>query len=336
MKHTEKVNIGGYSFNIEDDAYKSLEDYLESIRKAYSNDAGCGEICNDIEERIAELLLERCSGERVVSTDMIQRVRQIIGEFGEEKTEENGTQTSTEETKPGRKRLFRDLENKYVGGVFSGLAAYLDVDVVIFRLAFTVLVVAGYVFNHHWSNNISTILIVAYVIMLICIPAAKTVEQKCQLSGKPLSSDDFNRRPNNVAGEFRSAVNEVRTSPGMHLIGRIILIFIGIILFLSGLGMLCGCAVVNFIPDIVRSFVDDAEVIMIVNTLFSTSVCASTFVFVGLCAIGMIYGGIMLIFNLNAPKWRPGLVIFIAAVIALFVMGFFATQAIVSIPNILN
>ena len=57
MKKTENINLGGYAFVIEEDAYHLLNEYLGSIKANLKDDAE--EISNDIEESIAEIFNER-------------------------------------------------------------------------------------------------------------------------------------------------------------------------------------------------------------------------------------------------------------------------------------
>ena len=60
MKTTENISLAGYAFTIEIDAYEELGAYIDDIRTSFSNDSSAEEITADIEERIAELLSERC------------------------------------------------------------------------------------------------------------------------------------------------------------------------------------------------------------------------------------------------------------------------------------
>jgi hypothetical protein len=79
MKTTENISLAGYAFTIETDAYAELESYLEDIREAFRNDDNADEITSDIEERIAELLREKCISGMVVNLDMIHDIRRRIG-----------------------------------------------------------------------------------------------------------------------------------------------------------------------------------------------------------------------------------------------------------------
>ncbi len=49
MKLTVSINLGGYSFNIDEDAYSELKGYLKSLERHFAPDDGCSEILSDIE-----------------------------------------------------------------------------------------------------------------------------------------------------------------------------------------------------------------------------------------------------------------------------------------------
>ena len=67
---------------------------------------------------------------------------------------------------------------------------------------------------------------------------------------------------------------------------------------------------------------------LVSSVLYRVAVLLSCF----LPFVGMLYGGIMMIFDLRTPRWRPGLVIFLLWIIALTVvtvltlMGLFHTE----------
>lgn len=181
MKKTLNINLSGIVFNIDEDAYNLLREYLDNLRHIFNNNEDdADEILNDIEGRICELLSEEiCNDRQVVCIEHIQNIITRIGhpnEFGE--TEHNDTSDNTESapkamsTKPKR-RLFRNPHNKIVGGVCSGIATYLDVDVTWVRLLFI-----GLAFL-----TLTTIL-VAYLVLLIVVPEAKTAADILEMNGE--------------------------------------------------------------------------------------------------------------------------------------------------------
>ena len=143
MKKAIKINLSGIIFHIDDDAYEKLKTYLDTISRHFSNKQESKEIVDDIESRIAELFQEKISEEnQVVTVKIVDEVIDIMGnpediaDSGEE-TEAKGT---FHETYNKSKRLYRDPENSVIGGVCGGLSAYFNVDPVIFRLLFVIII----------------------------------------------------------------------------------------------------------------------------------------------------------------------------------------------------
>lgn len=125
MKQTEKVNIGGYSFTLERDAYERLNGYIEDIRNTYCENSYASEIMSDIEQRIAELFIEKGGKDSVVSYALVDAVIHRIGspaELADEEKAESGIQEEGGTDKKtgshdaaypdGPKRLYRDIDHR--------------------------------------------------------------------------------------------------------------------------------------------------------------------------------------------------------------------------------
>ena len=104
MKITVSVNLGGYSFNIDEDAYSELKRYLKNLELHFAGEESSSEILSDIEARMAELLKARLTTFKQVVT--IDDVREVIAIMGnpEDITDEEGP---TRKEKFSRKRIFR-------------------------------------------------------------------------------------------------------------------------------------------------------------------------------------------------------------------------------------
>ena len=156
MKTTENISLAGYAFTIETDAYETLSRYLAEIRKGFEGDPSADEIVSDIEERIAELLSERCPVGMVVNVSMIEDIRKRIGDpevLAQTESDNAGTPAPEpkEEKKTSRsKRLYRNMEERIFGGVCSGLGSYFGIDKVIFRLIFLIIF---FMFCYRSTNN---------------------------------------------------------------------------------------------------------------------------------------------------------------------------------------
>ena len=120
---------------LDKDASEKIAAYIGELEAHYLSRDGGKEVMEGIEERIAELLLDRCGKDRVVSLADVQYVIDVIGK--PEKIEEDDPEPGQADEKP-RKKLYRDMENKRLGGVCSGLAAYFGGDVAVWRLVFTI------------------------------------------------------------------------------------------------------------------------------------------------------------------------------------------------------
>ena len=142
MNKTININLGGIFFHIDEIAYQKLKLYLDAIRKSLSNDPqGRDEILNDIEHRIGELLSERIKDERqVVNENDINEITKIMGKPEDYLVDE---EIFDDEPKyrpsSNSKKLFRDGEDKFLGGVCSGLAHYVGMDTIWMRIIWLVL-----------------------------------------------------------------------------------------------------------------------------------------------------------------------------------------------------
>lgn len=186
MKKTVNINLNGVVFYIDEDAFKVLRAYLDRLEKHFKNKEEGKEIIADIESRIAELFSEKINHENAVVTHaMVEEVMNIMGdpsEFDEdgETKSENNYQAYTTSTK--NKRLFRDSDNKVLGGVCSGLAAYLNIDPVIVRIAFGILPFLSF-----------GVVIPIYIILWIIIPAAITTAQKLEMRGENVTINNIEK-----------------------------------------------------------------------------------------------------------------------------------------------
>ena len=140
MKKTVTVNLGGTVFHIDEDAYQLLDKYLANLRIHFRREEGSDEIMNDFEMRIGELFNERIRlGYEVISIEQVEEVIRRMGKpeeiFDEEQREpeaEPSRPRSEMKTEPVKKRLMRDPDNRIIGGVCGGLAAYMNM-VILYR-----------------------------------------------------------------------------------------------------------------------------------------------------------------------------------------------------------
>ena len=327
MNKTVSINIGGLVFHIEEDAYDRLRAYLDNLRYRFNAEEGRDEIMADIESRIAEILVEKKGPAREVI--VMKDIEEVITMMGEPETisDESNTESQEKQEEPthehayrhGRRRFFRDPDDRVVGGVCSGAGHYFDIDPVWIRLGFVLLFILG-------GTGI-----LFYIILMIIIPKAETTAEKLEMRGDPVDVnnikrtiqeefEEFGNRMKNFGREakdwgkagydnnrYRSRYHRRRAGAEnifrnlFQLIGRIFafgLVFFGIIFLI---GLLTGTFfVTDFGPDMwtyqVHSLFED-------GSSYALGV-AATLLFFGVPILMMIYYGIKVLFRVQRKdKW---------------------------------
>ena len=168
MNKTININISGTVFNVDEDAYDLLYKYLESIKKYFSKIDADGEIVADIESRIAENFLSSISSQNnSISISDVKNVIKVMGtlddfkEIYEDVDKEEEPNASNEKK---AKRLFRNIHDKVIGGVASGISNYFKIDPLITRIIFITMAFFG------------GFGLLAYIICWIGIPAGNDSE----------------------------------------------------------------------------------------------------------------------------------------------------------------
>ena len=180
MKKTLSINIAGIVFHIEEDAYTILDIYLKSIHAYFKNFEGAKDIVDDIEARIAEKFwnireTEKTEAITQVHVDALIASLGTIADFQEiEEEDVKKEQTFKEAPKAVFSKPFRrDLSNKKLGGVASGIANYFEIDPIWVR----VIMVVGF-FGLIPLLYVGKFVFWAYVICWIAIPGEINLEAK--------------------------------------------------------------------------------------------------------------------------------------------------------------
>ena len=175
MKITVSINLGGYSFNIDEDAYSELKRYLKNLELHFADEESSSEILSDIETRMAELFRAKMTGYKQVIT--IEDVSEAISALGTPEDIADGESKSSREkfSSPGYHRMYRDPDHRIIGGVCAGMGAYWDIDPIIIRIIFAALTLAG------------GLGVIVYLILYIVLPEAKTTAQKIEMKGEPVN-----------------------------------------------------------------------------------------------------------------------------------------------------
>lgn len=206
MKQILNINLGGHPVTIDTDAYDHLSWYLDTIEKHFKASEATEEILFDIETRMAELFKENIHPRTIVTMADVNSAIDIMGTpemFGAEVEDEDIITGASAKKKPNGsgfnpgKRLFRDAEEKVIGGVASGLAAYLGIaDPISLRIAFVVFTVAGFAS------------IPIYVILWIAMPVAKSSADRLAMKGEPINVQSI---ANSVSEEFENLSEKFNT-----------------------------------------------------------------------------------------------------------------------------
>ena len=253
MNKVFSVNIGGLAFSIDDMAYEKLSKYLSSIRQHFSNTEGREEIVSDIESRIAEILREKLKpGKEIINMEDVDYIIAAMGspeDFAgseEEETRDN-TNYSSQQSYHGShswgKRLFRDPDNKVVGGVCTGISAYFGIhDPIWIRLIFIILVVMGIGSG-----------LVLYVVLWIAIPKARTVTDRMEMRGEDVTINNIKKNINEEYEELKENFSKFKSSSrgqkfengahsfshfiveALHLIGKVFLKIFAVLMVFWGI-----------------------------------------------------------------------------------------------------
>ena len=201
MNKTISINLGGFFFHIDEDAYQKLSRYFDAVKRSLSPD-GRDEIMKDIESRIAELFQERIQNDKqVIGLIEIDAVIAIMGQPEDYKIDEETTNSSNASSfysKNNVKKLYRDKENSIISGVASGFGHYLNIDPVWIRLLFVIIVIAGFG---------SPVLI--YLILIIIIPEAVTTSQKLEMKGEPINISNIERKVKEGIDEIADKIGSI-------------------------------------------------------------------------------------------------------------------------------
>jgi phage shock protein PspC (stress-responsive transcriptional regulator) len=185
MNKTISLNLSGMVFHAEEQAYDALSLYLRKIRAHFLTQEGGEEIVSDIEARLAELFSERIQD---VSRNAItlNDVQAVLAEMGDPESfsGEDEPEQAYAHKRPvynPTKKLYRDPDDRVLGGVCSGVAAYLGIDALWLRLLFAIL------FFGYGTG------ILLYIVLWIIVPVARTTAEKLSMRGEPANLDNISR-----------------------------------------------------------------------------------------------------------------------------------------------
>jgi phage shock protein PspC (stress-responsive transcriptional regulator) len=327
MDKTIKINLAGTLFQIDEEAYRMLRDYLQTIDTRFRNVAGGTETIEDFEFRIAEIFQSQKGVAGVISRENVLEMITIIGK------PEDFDLPGSEKGSPGytsqKKRMFKNRGDKVVAGVCSGIATYLDTDPVWIRLLFIL-------FTLFFGIGFFV-----YIALWIALPAAHTEARKKEMSGNAYYSSSTKSQQqvrSGIADTSRvgNALNEIFMAIGrvIYLIVRIFLIIIGVAFVLTGfLALLTFITVFIFkypgsfstnIEGVNLSYIPDFLNFIVAPAIVPWITVLTTIVVV-LPLLAVVYWGVKMIFWFKARDGVVsliGLVLWVMSIAALSIILF--------------
>lgn len=263
MKKTIQVTLSQIVFNIEEDAYNILEKYLGNIEDHYKKPEEREEILADIESSIAEKFSAKIKKyKNVITVEDVEGVVEVMGTVAD--FENNSSEVEREEEElvlnkeiESARRLYRNPDDVIIAGVCSGIAAYFGIDPVFIRILFALSVFAG------------GFGFVAYILLWVIVPEAKSRAQKLEMMGKPVDlkriEEVVKEKSKMVKTEGKEAIEKLRKKKILYriinfpikicgaiiifikkffkVLGPVILISFGIVFLISALAGILGLTI---------------------------------------------------------------------------------------------
>jgi phage shock protein C, pspC len=201
MDKTKNISLGGFSFLIEENAYTALSQYLAEVRQHLQHNSDRDEIIFDVEQRMAELLKDRTANREVIMHQDVLYLIEVLGkpeQYVEDEEADKATNAAPEASAKAfsaNKPLYRDIDDRKIGGVLSGLAHYFNISPTMLRIAFTVIFTLFFmIVDWRWLfpfNFISWAMLALYILFWIIVPAALTTAQKLEMQGAAVTLDSL-------------------------------------------------------------------------------------------------------------------------------------------------
>lgn len=339
MEKTIKINIAGTIFQISEDGYELLRDYLQSVTSRLKNFPDGSEMIDDIEARIAEIFQSGPSWKTgVISKEEVEEMISTMGTAddiadGLESGEASQTFRSNRE-----RRLTRDSGNSILGGVCSGLGNYFRIDTIWIRIIFIL-------FTLFYLSGL-----IIYAVLWIVLPRSTDGYSKqssgtgsvrgAAVSGAVTESDNRRTRGGSPAG---NALNDLFT-----VLGRIVIIFLrvilaifGVTLVLTGFGLLISYIIIAFLDFPVNSgpfsSVEFFNLIDLLAFVVTPKLVPLMMLLMSMVVIlplaGMIYWGIRMVFQFRARDLILNVIMFSVWILAAATLTIFMFSEGVSFAN---
>ena len=200
MQKVVGINLNGRAYHVEEPGYDALVGYLDRAGARLADNPDRAEIVADLEQAIAEKC-DRLLGphKTVVTGAEIDRILAEMGPVEAGEAEEAAgaagatSKTAAQDAAGATKRLYQIREGAMVSGVCAGLAAYLNVDVTVVRVAFVVLAILT-----------KGAALLFYGVLMFVIPFAETSEEHAAARGRPFTAQELIEQAKRNYADFRT------------------------------------------------------------------------------------------------------------------------------------
>lgn len=237
MKEITRVHLAKTPYDIEVDAKKQLEKYIQAIAQTMDSD----EVMREIEARMVELLAGRgVASSGVITATDVAALKEQMGEPRDFSEDGQGPEVD-EKPERSERRLMRDTEHALLGGVCAGIAAYLGVNPLWIRI---IAIISPLV-------SFGTAVLI-YIVMWLSVPEARTASDKLQMRGKPVTFDSLKSQANQnetPIGQKRGAERTVVKVFRFILGAGILIVTLGLFVALI-VGVIGGIAIINLLEGL--------------------------------------------------------------------------------------
>lgn len=310
MNKTVNINLAGIFFHVDEDAYKVLRNYLDTIKISFKNTEGSLEIIADIEARIAELFSELLQSKaEVISLKEVEEVIAIMGQpedyLDEEALNEEQPSFDSQSNTNINKKLYRDISDRYISGVCSGIGHYIGLDSLWVRLIFILLLFVS-------AGTIVPI----YIILWVLVPEAITTADKLRMTGQPINvsniekkiKDGFSSVSDGVKQvDFKKHGNQIKSSSKTVVDGLIKVLSVGLTLFGKFIGLILIIVSISMFIGLI-SFVLSINIIDFINLPLSNEIQLTT----------------------NIPAWLLSILVAVSFGIPIFLLFYLGLKVIMS------
>lgn len=220
MKKNITINLLGSLYAIDEDAYELLKRYMDSMRNYFRTMKGGEEIADDIEHRVAELLWQKKeSGTEAINIETIKEIIEKIGKPDEiNDTADDGNSAADMDSvddenaveADGKKSsdiftylrnmlermkgryLYRDPNDKIIGGVCSGVARFTESGTPLaWRLAIIALVFLPMFIGNSLFPTITFFTLIVYAVLWALVPMPTAPEDWLRMKGQDVNHENI-------------------------------------------------------------------------------------------------------------------------------------------------